>query len=221
VEKDPAFYEHIAPETVGNKRQILVSDQSGRANILSRFREIGLNVDRDDPRVARLVDLVKEREFQGYAYDGAVASFELLARRMLQTVPDYWTLDSFRVTDERRFNARRELVTMSEAVVKLSVDGRRSMQVAEGNGPVNALDAALRLALLPDYACLEGVRLTDYRVRILTPGDGTAAVTRVLIESADETGARWTTVGVSGNIINASYEALNDSLTYKLLNTER
>ena len=221
VEKDPAFYEHIAPEAVGNKRQILVSDQSGRANILSRFREIGLDVDRDDPRVARLVDLVKEREFQGYAYDGAVASFELLARRMLQTVPDYWSLDSFRVTDERRFNARRELVTMSEAVVKLSVDGRRSMQVAEGNGPVNALDAALRLALLPDYACLEGVRLTDYRVRILTPGDGTAAVTRVLIESADETGARWTTVGVSGNIINASYEALNDSLTYKLLNAER
>ncbi len=221
VEKDPGFYEHIAPEAVGNKRQILVSDQSGRANILARFREIGLDVDRDDPRVARLVDLVKEREFQGYAYDGAVASFELLARRMLQTVPDYWSLDSFRVTDERRFNARRELVTMSEAVVKLSVDGRRSMQVAEGNGPVNALDAALRLALLPDYACLEGVRLTDYRVRILTPGDGTAAVTRVLIESADETGARWTTVGVSGNIINASYEALNDSLTFKLLNAER
>ncbi|MCY3982111.1 MAG: citramalate synthase, partial [Alphaproteobacteria bacterium] len=149
------------------------------------------------------------------------ASFELLARRMLQTVPDYWTLDSFRITDERRFNARRELVTMSEAVVKLSVDGRRSMQVAEGNGPVNALDAALRLALLPDYDCLEGVRLIDYRVRILTPGDGTAAVTRVLIESADETDARWTTVGVSGNIINASYEALNDSLTYKLLNAGR
>ncbi len=217
VEKDPSFYEHVPPETVGNARQILVSDQSGRANILARIRETGLEVDRDDPRVARLVDLVKEREFEGYAYDGAAASFELLARRMLGDVPDYWVLESFRVTDERRVNARGETITMSEAVVKLSVDGRRSMEVAEGNGPVNALDRALRQALLPSYPALAEVRLTDYRVRILSPGDGTAAFPRVLIESSDETGARWTTVGVSGNIVNASYEALNDSLTWKLL----
>jgi 2-isopropylmalate synthase len=216
VEKEPSLYEHIAPETVGNRRRILVSDQSGRANILSRFRELGIEVDAADDRIARLVEEVKEREFQGYAYDGAAASFELIARRLMHAVPDYFALDSFRVIDERRYNARGDLVTLSEATVKVAVGHDRMMTVAEGNGPVNALDFALRKALRSAYPELERVRLVDYKVRILTPGDGTAAVTRVLIESADGDDERWTTVGVSGNIINASYEALYDGLTWFL-----
>ena len=221
VEKDPACYEHIAPEAVGNSRHILVSDQAGRSNFLARFRDLGIAIDREDERVARLVETVKQREFDGYAYDGAEASFELLVRRELLSLPHYWTLDSFRIIDERRHNARRELVTMSEATIKITVAGRAAMEVAEGNGPVNALDAAMRKALLPVYSALEGVRLVDYKVRILNPGDGTAAVTRVSIESADTDGNRWSTVGVSPNIINASYEALNDSLTYKLFKSNR
>ena len=217
VEKDPACYEHVPPEAVGNQRRILVSDQSGRSNILARFRELGIDVPSDDDRVRRLVELVKEREFQGYAYDGAEASFELLARRTLHSVPEFFRLNSFRVIDERRYNAAGQLVTMSEATVKVEVDGGQVMTVAEGNGPVNALDYALRKALEPAYEALRGVRLVDYKVRILTPTDGTAALTRVMIESADAGDERWTTVGVSGNIINASYEALNDALTFKLL----
>jgi 2-isopropylmalate synthase len=220
VEKDPACYEHVPPERVGNVRRILVSDQSGRANILSRFREAGIAVDADDDRVRRLVDIVKEREFQGYAYDGAEASFELLARRILGTVPDYFRLNGFRVIDERRINAAGALVTMSEATVKMEIGGEPVMTVAEGNGPVNALDFALRKALEPAYTALCGVRLVDYKVRILTPTDGTAALTRVMIESADAAGTTWTTVGVSGNIINASYEALYDSLIWWLHRSE-
>ena len=216
VEKDPSLYEHIDPALVGNRRQIVVSDQSGRANILSNFRDMGIEIANDDPRVMRLVDEVKDREFQGYAYDGAAASFALLARRLVGTVPEYFQLESFRVIDERRVNAMGELVTMSEATVKVTVGGAQVMTVAEGNGPVNALDAALRKALLPHYKPLHGMRLVDFKVRILTPTDGTAAVTRVLIESADTEDDRWTTVGVSGNIINASYEALFDSVTYFL-----
>jgi 2-isopropylmalate synthase len=216
VEKDPRTYEHVAPELVGNQRHIVVSDQSGRSNILARFREIGLEVDAKDPRLSRLIDDVKAREHDGFSYDGAEASFELLARRALGSVPDYFRLTSFRVLTERRFNARGDLVTMSEATVKLEVKGHRALTVGEGNGPVDALDGALREALLPVYPQLETVRLTDYKVRILTPEEGTKAVTRVMIESADETGRRWSTVGVSANVIDASYNAIHDSITWKL-----
>ena len=216
IEKDPATYEHIKPEAVGNHRRILVSDQAGRSNILNRCREIGLKVPRDAGRVAALVDLVKTREFEGYAYDGAEASFELLARRALEGVPEFFKLQSFRVIDERRWSARNELVTLSEATIKVEVDGHATMTVAEGNGPVNALDTALRKALIPVYPALEHVRLTDYKVRILTPQDGTKAVTRVIIETSDAAGGSWSTVGVSTNVIDASYNALHDSLTYQL-----
>ena len=216
VEKDPRTYEHIDPEVVGNQRHIVVSDQAGRSNILARFREIGIDIDPKDPKVSRLVELVKEREFDGYAYDGAEASFELLARGALDGVPQYFKLNSFRVLDERRWNARNELVTISEATVKLTVAGEPFMTVAEGNGPVNALDAAMRKVLIPAYPSLADLRLVDYKVRILTPGDGTRAVTRVMIESADGKNENWSTVGVSTNIIDASYNALRDSLTYML-----
>ena len=217
VEKDPKTYEHIEPTVVGNRRHIVVSDQSGRSNILARFREIGLEVDPDDPKVAALVETVKLREYDGYAYDGAEASFELLARRGLGSVPDYFKLARFRVMDERRWNVRGDLITESEATVTLDVHGEHLMTVATGNGPVNALDTALRKALTPLYPGLADMRLVDFKVRILTPQAGTEAITRVMIESADGTGERWSTVGVSANIIDASYEALNDALTWKLL----
>jgi len=216
VEKDPRTYEHIDPITVGNARHIVVSDQAGRSNILARFREAGIDVDANDPKIAGLVETVKEREFFGYAYDGAEASFELLARRELGDVPDYFRCDSFRVLDERRWNQQGKVETLSEATVKIDVRGAQDMAVAEGNGPVNALDAAMRKVLIPIYPELEDLMLVDYKVRILTPGDGTRAVTRVMIESADSKGHHWTTVGVSPNIIDASYGALRDSLVYKL-----
>lgn len=220
VEKDPRCYEHIDPTAVGNRRQILVSDQAGRSNVLARFREIGLEVDPDDPKVLRVVEEVKLREFKGYAYDGAGASFALLARRLLDHVPDYFRLDGFRVIDERRWNAKGELITLSEATIKAVIRGERHMAVAEGNGPVNALDAALRKVLVPIYPRLADLRLVDYKVRILTPDAATAAITRVMIESADTGGERWTTVGVSSNVIDASYNALHDSITYMLFSAE-
>ncbi len=201
---------------MGNRRHIVVSDQSGRANILARFRDIGLAVEADDPKVAALVETVKSREYDGYAYDGAEASFELLARRALGGVPDYFRIIRFRVTDDRRWNARGELVTESEATITLEVGGEKQMTVAIGNGPVNALDSALRKALLAVYPQLTDMRLVDYKVRILTPNAGTGAVTRVMIESADGHGERWSTVGVSPNIIDASFNALHDSITWKL-----
>ncbi|QEX18415.1 citramalate synthase [Hypericibacter terrae] len=216
VEKDPRTYEHIDPALVGNRRHIVVSDQSGRANILARFRDIGLEIEADDPKVASLVELVKVREYDGYAYDGAEASFELLARRELGGIPDYFRVARFRVMDDRRWNARGELVTESEATITLEVGEERLMTVATGNGPVNALDSALRKALLAFYPELEDMRLVDYKVRILTPSAGTGAVTRVMIESADGTGERWSTVGVSPNIIDASFNALHDGISWKL-----
>ncbi len=216
VEKDPRTYEHIDPALVGNRRHVVVSDQSGRANILARFRDIGLEVEADDPKVAALVESVKSREYDGYAYDGAEASFELLARRSLGGVPDYFRIIRFRVMDDRRWNARGELVTESEATITLEVGGDKQMSVATGNGPVNALDSALRKALLAIYPQLSDMRLVDFKVRILTPNAGTGAVTRVMIESADGHGERWSTVGVSPNIIDASFNALHDSITWKL-----
>jgi 2-isopropylmalate synthase len=216
VEKDPSLYEHIDPELVGNERHIIVSDQAGKSNVLSRFREIGLAVDPKDKRVAALVEQVKQAEFEGYAYDGAEASFELMARRALEGVPTYFRLQTFRVLDERRLDGQNRLETLSEATVKVEVGDELIMTVAEGNGPVNALDGALRKALVPSYPELAGIRLVDYKVRILNSQNGTGAVTRVMIESADADGQRWTTVGVSPNIIEASFEALEDSLTWRL-----
>jgi 2-isopropylmalate synthase len=216
IEKDPRTYEHVAPDSIGNERHIVVSDQSGRSNVLARFREIGIEVESKNPKIGGLLDEVKRREHDGYAYDGAAASFELLARRSLEAVPDYFNLRRLRVMDERRWNARGELVTLSEATIKVDVDGEPFMTVAEGNGPVNALDNALRKALNSVYPQLNDMRLADYKVRILTPGAGTEAVTRVMIESTDSEGNRWSTVGVSANVIDASYNALHDAITFKL-----
>ena len=221
VEKDPRTYEHIDPALVGNERTIVMSDQAGRSNVISQLRDAGIVVDPKHPKIPELLDLVKTREYEGYSYDGAEASFELLARRALEGVPDYYKLVSFRVLDERRWNARGELITLSEAMIKIDVPSKtgapeRHMTVAEGNGPVNALDNAIRKSLLPFYPQLEDMTLIDYKVRILTSSEGTKAVTRVIIESGDSTGARWSTVGVSANVIDASYNALYDAIFYKL-----
>ena len=215
VLKDPKTYEHVEPESVGNSRVILVSDQAGRSNVLTRLDQLGIAYDPADARIKRLLEAVKEREFLGYAYEAADASFELLARRALGQVPDYFMVEGYRVLVERRFNARGEQVTVSEATVKTQVHGRAIHSVGEGNGPVDALDDALRKDLGEYSAALEDLRLVDYKVRILT--SGTEAVTRVLIESADAHGNRWSTVGVSPNIVDASFEALSDSITWKLL----
>ena len=218
IVKDPRTYEHVEPERVGNARKILVSEQAGRSNVLSELERLGVAVRRDDPRLGRLLDEIKEREALGYAYEGADASFVLLARRVLGEVPQFFDVERFSVSVERRFNAAGERVTVSEAIVKVMVDGESLISAAEGNGPVNALDLALRKDLGKYQRFIADLRLLDYRVRVFQ--GGSAAVTRVLIECGDATGARWSTVGVSSNIIEASFQALVDSITYKLLEAE-
>jgi 2-isopropylmalate synthase len=215
IMKEPATYEHVAPERVGNRRKLLVSDQSGRSNVLAELDRIGLAIDKEDPRVTRLLDEVKEREALGYAYEAADASFDLLARRLLGQVPHYFDVEKFDVNVEQRTDADGKPFTVSQAVVKIKVGDEHLISVAEGIGPVNALDLALRKDLGKYQSFITGLELTDYRVRILNAG--TQAVTRVLIESADEAGDRWTTVGVSANIIDASFQALMDSIVYKLM----
>ncbi len=215
IAKDPATYEHVPPETVGNRRKVLVSEQAGKSNVLAELERIGLKVDKDDARLSRLLETVKERETIGYAYEAADASFELLARRTLGTVPAYFDVTQFDVNIEQRNNARGERVTVAMAVVKVKVGDDNLISAAEGNGPVNALDQALRKDLGKYQKYIEGLKLSDYRVRILNSGTG--AVTRVLIESEDEQGEHWTTVGVSPNIIDASFQALMDSIVYKLV----
>src|SRR4029077_6059780 len=214
VQKDPRTYEHVPPEAVGNRRRLLVSDQGGRSNILAELDRIGIAVPKNDPRVARLLDEVKEREANGYAYEAADASFELLARRVLGQVPHYFDVEKFDVNVEQRNNAKGQRVTVSQAVVKIKVGGEELISVAEGIGPVNALDLALRKDLGKYQSFITCHTLTDYRGPLREGGP--KAVTRVLIESTDETGEHWRTVGVSANIIDASFQALMDSIVYKL-----
>jgi 2-isopropylmalate synthase len=213
--KEPATYEHVAPEAIGNRRQVLVSEQGGRANVVAELDRVGIAVDKDDPRVPRLLDMIKERQTAGYAYEAADASFELLARRELGKVPGFFDVEKFDVHVEHRINAKGERIAVTLAVVKVRVGNDSLMSAAEGNGPVNALDLALRKDLGKYQKYIDRLKLTDYRVRILNTG--TEAVTRVLIESEDENGEHWTTVGVSPNIIDASFQALMDSIVYKLV----
>jgi 2-isopropylmalate synthase len=215
VSKEPRTYEHVPPESVGNSRKLLISNQAGRSNILAELSRIGMDVDKDDPRLALLLEDVKVREAQGYAYEAADASFELLARRAFGEVPDFFDVESFRVMVERRHNAKGALVTVSEAIVKVRIGGQLTMNAGEGNGPVHALDQALRRDLGIYQPSIQDLELTDFKVRVLS--GGTDAVTRVLIESHDrKTRRRWFTVGVSPNIVDASFEALLDSIIYKL-----
>jgi len=220
VEKDPRAYEHVPPEAVGNRRKIIVSDQAGKANLLARLRAMGMAVAASDPRLATLLETLKQREFEGYAYDGAEASFEILARQGLGVVPDYFEVLRYAVTDERRYNAQGTLRTEAEASVKIRVGSQVLHTVSDGNGPVHAIDRAMRKSLEPLYPSLQQMQLTDYRVRILHAHDASAAMPRVWIESAllcATTAPRWASMGVSTNIIEASFNALGDSYIYHLL----
>jgi 2-isopropylmalate synthase len=213
--KDPRTYEHVPPDSVGNQRAVLISDQAGRSNLVAELARLGVEAKPDDPRLQRLLDEVKAREAQGYAYEAADASFELLARSVLGGVPEYFAVESFHVGVERKVVAPGVTYSASQAVVKIRIGDERLISAAEGNGPVNALDLALRKDLGAYQKYIEDLELLDYRVRVFQ--GGTDAVTRVLIEFGGGNGDTWSTVGVSGNIIDASFQALVDAITYRLL----
>lgn len=217
--KDPRTYEHVSPESVGNIRRILVSDQAGRSNLLSEMTRLAIPFDPKDPHLDAILTEIKEKEALGYAYETADASLALLIRRRLSLMPHYFDVLAFRVGVERRANALGKTISVCEAVVKVCVKGDVLMSVAEGNGPVHALDLALRKDLGCYQTFINSIVLEDYKVRILN--GGTEAVTRVLIESRDTvTQERWFTLGVSANIVDASFEALLDSILYKLLRSD-
>jgi len=213
IQRHPETYEHIRPEKVGNVTRVLVSDLSGRSNILAKAEEFNVNIDSKDPVTLEILEKIKELENQGFQFEGAEASFELLMRRALGTLRSFFSVIGFRVIDTKR---HEDEMPSSEATVQVKVGGRIEHTAAEGNGPVNALDNALRKALEQFYPHLKEMKLYDYKVRVLPAGKGTASMIRVLIESGDKNG-RWGTVGVSDNIIDASYQALVDALQYKLL----
>lgn len=222
IAKDPSTYEHIPPETVGNARIVPMSNQAGQSNLRKRLAEAGLKVADGDPALARILDEIKAREDRGYTYDSAQASFELLARAELGLLPEFFEVKRYKVTVERRKNKYDRMVTLSEAVVVVKVDGEKKLSVSESmdeqgsdRGPVNALSKALAKDLGRYQDAIDDMRLVDFKVRI-TQG-GTEAVTRVIIDSEDSEGRRWSTVGVSANIVDASFQALLDAITWKLL----
>ncbi len=220
--KDPMTYEHVDPALVGNERVIPMSNQAGQSNLRMRLAAAGIAVEAKDPRLGRILDVIKEREDQGYAYDGAQASFELVARAELGLLPEFFEVKRYRVTVERRKNKYNQMVSLSEAVVVVKIGEAKMLSVSESmdetgtdRGPVNALAKALGKDLGPYQACIDDMKLVDFKVRI-TQG-GTEAVTRVIIDSEDSAGRRWSTVGVSANIVDASFEALLDAINWKLI----
>ncbi|WP_428100164.1 citramalate synthase [Candidatus Rariloculus sp.] len=214
VQKNSETYEHIDPELIGNRQRVLVSDLSGRSNVIYKAKQFGLDIDYSNPAVKTILHRVKHLESVGYQYEGAEASFELLIQEALGgTRVHHFRLISFRVSDEKLDAGEPPL---SEATVKIEgPDGRIEHTVAQGNGPLNALDRALRKALTPFYPELNELELLDYKVRVLGGGEGTQATVRVLIESGDSE-SKWGTVGVSANVLEASWQALVDSIEYKL-----
>ncbi len=220
--KDPTTYEHIDPASVGNARIIPMSNQAGQSNLRKRLTDAGLAVEASDPALGRILERIKLREAEGYSYDTAQASFELLARDELGQLPEFFEVKRYKVTVERRKNKYNKMVSLSEAVVVVKVDGEKKLSVSESldesgsdRGPVNALAKALAKDLGQYSQILSDMRLVDFKVRI-TQG-GTEAVTRVIIDSEDGQGRRWSTVGVSANIIDASFEALLDAIQWKLV----
>ena len=220
--KSPRTYEHVDPASVGNERVIPMSNQAGRSNLRARLAGAGIAVEPGDPALSRILDLVKTREDQGYAYDGAQASFELLALDELSRLPRLFDVERYRVTVERRLNAVGRRISVAEAVVTVRTDAGTVMSASDGadadggdRGPVHALWAALAKDLGPWQGSIDDMALADFRVRII--GAGTDAVTRVIIDSADGAGRSWSTVGVSANIVDASFEALVDAIHWKLI----
>ncbi|WP_151717572.1 citramalate synthase [Gemmobacter serpentinus] len=223
--KDPSTYEHVDPAVIGNTRLIPMSNQAGQSNLRARLKAAGIEVASDDPRLGHILDVVKQREDEGYAYDGALASFEMLARSALGLAPHFFDVERYRVTVERRNEPDGRRISLSEAVVVVTVAGQQMLSVSESRdatgsdrGPVNALSKALAKDLGPYQACIDDMKLVDFKVRI-TQG-GTEAVTRVIIDSEDGRGQRWSTVGVSPNIVDASFEALLDAVRWKLIRDE-
>lgn len=211
VKKNPRTYEHVEPELVGNQRRVLISELSGSGNIIYKAKEFGIDLSKESPETRPILENIKAKEHAGYQYDGAEASFELLIHKALKTHRTFFELEGFSVIVENRYGR-----VITEATIKIKVKGKFEHTAAEGNGPVNALDSALRKSLEVFYPSLKNVRLTDFRVRVLTAATGTSAKVRVIIEWTD--GKRvWSTVGVSENIIEASWEALVDGIEYKLL----
>jgi len=213
IQRHPETYEHMRPEKVGNVTRVLVSDLSGRSNILAKAEQFNINLDSKDPVTLEILETIKELENQGFQFEGAEASFELMMRRALGTLRHFFSVIGFRVIDTKWHDDDNP---MSEATIQVKVGGKVEHTAAEGRGPVNALDHALRKALEKFYPQLAEMRLLDYKVRVLPAGQGTASITRVLIESGDKN-SRWGTVGVSDNIIDASYQALVDAIQYKLV----
>jgi 2-isopropylmalate synthase len=211
VMKESAAYEHIDPAVVGNERRVLVSELSGKSNVLYKAEELGLEIDKASPHAKVVVEKLKEMEHDGYQFEGAEGSFEILFDKLVHHWPEFFELDGFRVITEKK-GANEPY---SEAVIKLRVDGKEEHTAAEGVGPVSALDRALRKSLGRFFPCIRDIRLTDYKVRVLNAKDATDARVRVLIETSDGHDT-WGTVGVSENIIEASWKALVDSITYKL-----
>lgn len=212
VQKNPETYEHTLPELIGNQRRILISELSGRSSILTKAEKYGYKLDKDTPGTREILRKLKELENQGYQFEGAEASFELLMKKALGTYRSFFELEGFRVI----VDTREKDGLIAEATVKVKVDGKQEHTAAEGNGPVNALDNALRKALEQFYPTLKEMHLTDYKVRVLDEKSGTGAKVRVLIQSSDDRSS-WGTVGVSENIIEASFLALADSIEYKLM----
>ena len=216
IRKSDATYEHIQPQKVGNRQRVLISDLSGESNILFKAAEFKINLESEDPKVRQILDNLKRLENQGFQFEGAEGSFEILMKKALGQHKKFFELMGFRVIVEKK---REEEFPLSEATIMVRVGDRVEHTAAVGNGPVNALDNAIRKALEKFYPELKAVKLLDYKVRILSTKDGTAAQTRVLIESGDGE-SKWGTVGVSENIIQASWQALVDSIDYKLLKKE-
>lgn len=217
IEKNPQTYEHIKPEKVGNRRRVLISDLAGKSNILQKAAEYNIDLNRKDPLTQEILNTLKEMENRGFQYEGAEASFELLMKKTLGIQKKYFELLGFRVLSEK---FKEDQAPVSEATIMIKVGGRIEHTAATGNGPVNALDNAIRKALEKFYPQLSEMELIDYKVRVLTAGQGTGAKVRVLIESGDHQD-KWGTVGVSENVIEASWQALVDSITYKLLKDEK
>jgi 2-isopropylmalate synthase len=212
VMKNPKTYEHIEPHSVGNKRRILVSELAGKTGILIRAKDLQMDLSKEDPQTKKILGLIQKLEHQGYYFEAAEASFELLMKRALKKYKRFFELEGFRVVVEKQ----RDKKITSEAIIKLKVKGVKEHTAADGDGPVNALDNALRKALKDFYPTLSKMHLADFKVRVLEEKAGTAARVRVLIQSQDED-ATWSTIGVSENIIEASWQALVDSVEYKLL----
>jgi 2-isopropylmalate synthase len=215
VAKNPLTYEHIPPEAVGNQRRIVISEQSGLSNILAKARTFGIDLAKDDPTCRQILARLKTLEHEGYQFEAAEASFELLMRSVLEQRPPWFQLKGFQVHCDLLQGSDLPY-SNALATIKVQVNGEELLEVAEGNGPVSALDTALRKALVRFYPQIAAFHLTDYKVRILDGGAGTAAKTRVLVESSNGE-QRWTTVGVSGNILEASYQAVVEGIEYGLI----